>query len=550
MRNTLQGMQNLASAPIATQRSIRTDRKRTITSFGSGKIAPIAAFALLREDSLRSSSFQFDVALTEMADIVQNNVHCTVEAHLVPWLAMERFNGSLDRFNRSYREEPDPDTDVVLPFFETAVMPETRPDIYKAMGIHADAGTPVNTMYAEAYNQIINYRRKQRSVNLPLRTMDETTLARGFWPETEMRHIKASFDAASDEGEVPLSVTGGSLPVRNLYAHYLTGSEANMNPPINEPGGPEGGPGPWYAAAINDLNASVHAELAEDGISVSLANIDMARQTRAFARWRDRYQNLEEEFIIDLLMDGIRVPELGMAQPMLLGRATGIFGQQKRYATNGGDLHESAVNAGLSLGMNIRAPRVNTGGVVMFTASVVPEQLYERQRDYFFFANDVEFLPEYTKDFLDPLKVVPVENDHIDVMHSLPSDLFGYAPLNHQWQVNAPRLGGKFYKPGPDAIFKQERVQFWATDVVDPILSEDFYLCGDLPEDIFLSSSEDVVELALRGEAIIEGNTVFGAALREATDSYQTIMDSIDKNRIDVVLPPVEKPVPPAGETE
>ena len=160
------------------------------------------------------------------------------------------------------------------------------------------------------------------------------------------------------------------------------------------------------------------------------------------------------------------------------------------------------------------------------------EQLFERQKDHYLHNTSVSNYPEFTRDELDPEKVSIVTNDHIDVDHSNPNAIFGYAPLNHEYMRSAPNIGGKYYRPDVDAAFDEDRQKIWANETVDPELTEDFYLCNNVHHKVFADSTSDAFEITARGIFEITGNTVFGGALKEATDDYDQVMADVDQTRL------------------
>lgn len=532
----------IKSTPVVVPKSVRRDDIRLLTSGYGGKNLPLGYIPLLREDSC-SGNITFNFEMMETAEMLMNAVNVTVFAHLVPMLALERFKGSMDRLNRSYSgiyDDPsDPD------FFDThAPDPATQTDrVYGTMGMHWKDEDKVNTAVLEAYNAIYNFRAKARSKHLPLRTNLTSTLAPAFWNHTDLAHIVPDFDQAAIDGEVPLNIVSGSLPVRGLG--ILDGVNPTAGPvEVIDQRGDRTYQQHWTDAQGLRMEAykadpadpwtpRIFAEMQENGVTVSLSNIEMAKQTRAFAEMRAAYRGVSEEHVIDLLMQGIRVPEEQMSQPILLGRQSTIFGLTRRYASDGDNLSKSVSNGMTSVSMNVRTPPINTGGVIMFTAEIVPEQLFERKKDYFFYAQAPDDLPNAQNDYLDPEKVSIVPNAHVDVLHSDPDGTFGYAPLNHQWKRNLVRVGGKYLRPEVNAGFDEDRQKIWASESVDPALTEDFYLVNDLHHKVFASSNEDPFEISARGSFNITGNTVFGRGLEEASDDYQTILDGVDQTRLD-----------------
>ncbi|AXH76643.1 MAG: major capsid protein [Microviridae sp.] len=554
--------------PIAVPRTARIHAMRGITSLPAGKMVPIGCASLLREDALVSGRLRFTFEMNETAEVLMNAVNVSVKAYLVPFLALQRFEGSMDLFNRSWEgialgNEP------VVPWIEHEPMGAHGSDpIYKYLGLHARPNQEVNTCYKEAYNAIWNFRATNRSKNLTLRNRLDDTLAPAFWVRDRFKHIVPDFDQAVIDGEVALNVVDMKMPLRGLYAPQ--GSPGSL---VAEGGNwrdaagksiPVGGqyltnfsavmPDAWTAARTKihpggvsptESWPDIYTELQADGITVSLSNIEMARKTQAFARLREQFAGHSDEYIINLLMDGLTVPDKQLAQPMLIGQRETVFGMSKRYASDGENLSMSAVNGATFVDLSIQTPRIPTGGVIMVVAEITPDQLFERQMEPMFHCIDHTMLPHYLRDTLDPEKVEVVPCEYVDVDHSTPDAAFGYAPLGYRWHHEAPHIGGKFYRPEVDAEFDEDRQRIWAVETVDPTLSTDFYLCTNIHQKPFLVTTEDPFECVTQGDLMIQGNTVFGGVLVEASENYKEVMEKAPQDRIDKV--PVAKP--PASTT-
>jgi hypothetical protein len=243
---------------------------------------------------------------------------------------------------------------------------------------------------------------------------------------------------------------------------------------------------------------------------------------------------MHEDHIINLLMDAISIPEQAFKQPMLIGDKTTIFGQSKRYATDSGNLTESVVNGMTQIDMSVQLPRVNMGGVIMVVAEITPDQLFERQEDPFLSALTVDDLPQFLRDTLDPEKVDIVKNRRIDTSHATPDGTFAYEPLNARWNYDVPRVGGpKFYRPTVNTSFDEDRQRIWAVETINPTLSTDFYLCTNMHTKPFVVTNQDPFEVVSQGEIFIEGNTVFGGHLVEATNDYEEVMAVAPQERIE-----------------
>lgn len=537
------------TAPLATPRTMRRQSARGITSLPAGKMVPIAAVPLLREDAVRSGRLRFSFESMETAEILMNAINVRVMAYLVPMLALERFNGSMDQLNLSYEGKPPMEGEAVVPYIETAAFGAHGSNkVYEYLGLHGRPDQLVNTAYLEAYNQVWNFRAKNRSPDLALRTRLQSDLAPAFWSHDMFRHIVPDFDQAVIDGEVPLNIANARMPVSGIgrVAGFVPNT-AWSNVAVRESSGEsvtypraqrtsDGGDQliryketfPGSGAFLPEI----FAELQDNGITVSLSNIELARKTQAFARLRQQY-NQHDDWIINLLMDGISIPEQAFKQPMLLADKTTVFGMAKRYASDSGNLTESVVNGATYLDMSIQVPRIGVGGVIMIVAEITPDQLFERQEDPFLHTINHEALPQYLRDTLDPEKVDIVKNGRVDVDHATPNATFGYEPLNGRWNINIPRIGGKFYRPKVNAGFDEDRQRIWAVETMNPTLSTDFYLCTNIHTKPFVVTNQDPFEVVTQGEVFIEGNTVFGGHLVEATDDYEKVLAVAPQDRIE-----------------
>lgn len=532
-----------STTPLVVPRSDRMHTARGITSLPAGKMVPIAAIPLLREDSVRSGRLRFSFESMETAEVLMNAINVSVKAYLVPTLAMERFQGSMDLLNRSYQGEPMAGQPVV-PFIETEAFGAAGSNaVYKYLGLHGRDTQQVNTMYLEAYNAIWNFRAVNRSKNIALRTRLQKDLAPAFWNHERFRHVVPDFDQAVIDGQVALNVLNAKLPVTGIGVSGIT-STNNQNFKQTGGTGNRDGLGWVVNSTVQSANfvmmqdpnnvgfPGVFAEMAQNGITVSLSNIELARKTQAFAKLREQYHGHSDEWLINLLMDGITVPEQAFAQPMLIGERQTVFGMAKRYASDSGNLTESVVSGATFVDMSIQLPRIPTGGVIMIVAEITPDQLFERQRDAFLHAQTVDDFPAYLRDTLDPEKVSAVPNEYVDIDHATPNATFGYAPLNYEWNVQAPRIGGRFYRPDVDAGFDEDRQRIWAVETANPTLSTDFYLCTNIHTKPFVVTNQDPFECVTQGDLIINGNTVFGGVLYEATNDYAKVLEVAPQDRI------------------
>lgn len=529
------------TTPIATPRSRRPMVARGLTSIPSGKMTPVYAFGLLREDKIDRFNFRLTFEQMETEQVLMNPVNVYVNAYLVPHLAFDRFSG-MDELNRSFSGEPNQEGGPVTPYFQYSAAPAVGVNkIHEYMGKHVKQGVLYNTAYVEAYNKIWNFRAINRSPQIPQRMWNDVTLAPAFWEHEQFADVVPIFDQAIIDGEVPLNVIGGKLPVKSdgvlpIKLKYPAGAPTTLNQTLEirtdrSAGVSSNAPAANAGAQFADVS-NVYAELQSNGITVSLSNIELARKTQAFARLRSQFAGLSDEYIIDMLMDGLSIPEQAWKQPILLGQRRTVFGQSKRYASDAANLTESVVNGMTFVDMTVRCPQIAVGGVVMITVEIFPEQLFERQRDPYLMLTSPEQMPHYLRDFLDPEKVEVVRNAQIDNNHATPDGTFGYAPLNWKWSHNGPAIGGKFFRPDATGTNDEDRMRIWAVETANPSLSSDFYIVNNIHNKPFVVTNQDPFEVVVRGEGMVSGLTVFGRPLVESTDDWDEVMEEVDQTRI------------------
>lgn len=533
-----------ATAPIQTMKSIRPDEWRGLTSVKAGVINPIAFIPLLREDRLRASC-TVQVLSEETLKVIVNPVRVRVEAFLIPKTVLERFQGSLEMLNRAYEGEPAPAGMGTTPkwFLQHPALPESDKghELFDKLGVHWSSSTKFNADLVESYNQLVNWMRKSVSPGLAMVDLGNTTCLPAFWESWRFADIKPSFDAGQMEGAVQVAIDSGIEARLGQYLYRKGGELTQAGTPwavVDKHGVESDAPtGTTYLSMATGANGGPVVQLGSMNGIMSLANLEAAKKTQAFAALRDRYKSVPDEYLIDLLMAGINVPDADLRQPIRIAHAEAILGQQQRYATDGASLDTSVSNGMAMVNFTMNTPAVNTGGIVLVVLSIVPEQLYERIEDVSLRYEDGDIgdakTPRYVEDYLDPQKVEVVPNSFPDVLHSDPTGVFGYAPLNYQWRRSFSRVGGKFKRPVPDA-FLEDRQRIWSVEKADPELSADFYLCpSPFPHSVFADTTADPYEVITVVNASIVGNTVFGPGFEEDLGSYDRILASVDQGRID-----------------
>jgi hypothetical protein len=533
-------------------RTTRTDETVYLSSMEMGKINPVMHFPLLREDQVTNGRVRLAVNTTELTEMPLNGIAVTAHVWLVPHLALQQFNGSLDRLNKAYTGTQDVDG-VVPTYFEknkyfdgTNVVTSTTPStmdtagdtaaFYKLMGIHTTGD--VNNTLVQSMNVTTNQRYQYLSKSLPMRNEFDHSIPKATWPMNQLRYIIPDFDEKMINGEFKIRDLSFKAPL--VSGNYMTNPNSTANA---VPQGvkadletytgtdPDGNPVGANAKLWNDI----WAEMTGGGdVTISLADIENARKTAAFARLRAKYEGrLSDDDIVDLLMSGIQVPMSALKEALLLQKVTVPMVYNQQYATDAANLDDSVTRGYATVDLNFRAPRVNTGGTILVTLECVPEQLYERKQDCWLNTTTVDELPDFLTDYLDPQKVEAVQNKYVDVNHTDADGIFGYAPLNYKWlDRKSTNVGGKYYRPATDA-YDENRARIITMETSSSMtLNEDFYLVSGMHKKMFADQITEGLEVSGRAAVKITGNTVFGTALMEATNDYEIIDADVDHTRI------------------
>ena len=545
--------ENHKRTPMSHQRTRRTCTASVVTTSFGGKFVPLKAFGLLREDGAATSRFTINTQMAETASMLLNPVRITAMAYFIPKLALERF-ADMGTIDRSYNGQEEIDGSVV-PWF----VPDPQAGVgefYRTLGLHAGGGPSPNDDYLQAYNTLWNYIAEHRSPSLSPRNLQDPTLAPAFWEHTQMKHVKPNFDDALMEGQVPLAIVdGGTIrtvpgqeltvpiskakttedPDATFDAQLIQNSAGNSNRIDIKSSTSNDRLQHFFPAGSTEMKAgldNIMSEMIGGNVTVSLANIDQARETAAWARMRTQYQGISEDWMIDQLMQGIRIQDEYLRHPIMLDHQSTVVGMSQRYATDSGNLEKSLTDGRGGLSLTVRVPQTTCGGVVMIVGQALPEQIYERQRDYYMMASTVDDLPNRQADELDPQPVVMVTKGEVDEAHTDSASLFGYAPLNHQWQQDAPNIGGRYYRPDPNEAWTEDRNRIWTPEVIDPELGPDFYLSTNLSHEVFNVSTEAPFEWWVNGALRVDGLTYFGPALRESRGDYDAVLASVDPTRL------------------
>lgn len=533
----------ISTTPISLPRTSRRDKWRGLSSCRAGQIVPVAFFPLLREDQLRGR-INVQVQMAEALHTIINPIRVRMQAYLVPKLAMARFNGSFETFNRSFSGELMPDGSASPPWdtvdgnLTGLAADDVGHLVFDKLGIHYKKSSRITSDILEAYWTIVNWRRRAVSQAIAETAITSNTLAPAFWDNIKMGHIKPSFDASMMEASVPVGIDG-TVPVSGAQRIGQQGTvsagPADVSGTASQMTVYRQGTSDGLRFDFGTSGAGMRVDLSQVDGSISLANIKLAEQAQRFAELRQRYSGIPDEYLIDLLMRGIHVPPEDFREPIMLGMTDTVIGQTERYATDGASLDQSVTRGIAQMSLPLNTPVVNTGGIVMVLMEIVPEQLYERIADTAIIVNPAGTsadVPNAMADYLDPQKVEVVDNAYADIFHTAPTGVFGYQPLNADWQRDFARVGGRYKRP-VDNAFVEDRQRIWAVEKVDPTLSSDFYLCpSPFPHTVFADANADPFEIITIADCVVRGLTQFGAGFEEDQDHYEKVMADVDAGRI------------------
>lgn len=523
-------MARQATVPVQYDRTKRRDEAVSMTSGRAGVVLPVDYIPLLRGDS-SSGQVAVDVSLAEMPKPLLNGVQVNVQAWFVPKTADPRFR-SYDDFQAMWNGTSVTAlgrADEAGPAFSfgagsSGAKVENAP-IMHSLGVHEQGQW--NAEIVNSYVLIHNFRLASHSSKLDRRkywtedAVEAKSLARAFWPSGPFSQVVPDYERALVVGSLDLDVTAGQIPVSiseigsGHIVSLFDGDEVQRK---------------LFASATQNLQTAneevtaseMFAEMAGQSVSVSLADIDKARETQAFAKLRTAYAGndtsgfADDDAIVADLMSGFRVPERDLYRPWLLDSRRTLVGLTERPATDGANLDKSVTigRAGVSLSLNV--PLQDVGGVILVIVEVLPERLFERQGDDWVRAMNPSDFPDALRDVQRVEPVDLVQNRRVDARHSVPDGLFGFEPMNAKWNRRFTRLGGEFYQDDPLAPNTSARSAIWQAEVVDPTFSEDHFLAPDpFPHDVFSDTLADAFEVVTRHSVVISGLTQIGDVLRE-----------------------------------
>lgn len=539
--------------PVTFNRTIRTDRAVAMTSARAGKVVPVAYVPLLAGDAA-SGRVGIDIELQEMPRPLLNGVVANIQAWVVPKAAHPQFMGYdeymhartgelIKTLGAADRTPPD--------FFDVATGADVATfagsDFAKALGLHVPASADINTDLIDAFNLVYNFRLAAHSSKLTRREYasenmaNATALPRAFWPKSTMTKIVPDYEAALIKGNLSLDVSAGQLAVQGI-------GMGNAPPTATAGGGSialwsdntDGttGPAKGYTRADQYIYFEtdsagvplVVAEMAGSTIGTTLADIDKARTTQAFAKLRETYAGNDatgfanDDTLVAMLMSGLRVPDDVFKRPILLNQKQVGFGFTERYATDAANLDDSVTQGRVSAMLSLNVPEMLTEAQIVITVEVVPEFVQEAQSDEWLLATSVSDLPDALRDVQRTEPVDVVLNRRRDARHTTPSGAYGYEPMNEKWNRDYQRLGGAFYQANPAVPVTDQRSAVWMPGIIDPAFTADHWLVPDaFPHDVFSDTLADAFECVVRHDVKISGLTQIGDVLSEDNNNYAEV---------------------------
>lgn len=562
-------MARQSTSPVSFEQSIRPDTAVTMTSARAGVVVPVAYIPLLAGDSC-GGRVGIDIQLKEMPKPLLNAVNANFQAWFVPKSAHPQFSGR-DELNHARTGKPIKSLGAAdrtpPPFFNVlsgaARTAALSSKMFTTLGLHGSTGRNINSDLIDAFNLIYNFRLAAHSSRLPRRPYAvedidvATSLPPAFWPSSRLSQIVPDYERALLLGSFDLDVAAGSLELTGNLDRDVTikpGAAGQQKGRFRRAGALSPAGTPTLSAAgelryngsdtvpldydpMGGLTVSLAGLMIENtggaGIPVTLADIDKARTTQAFAKLRTAYAGNDatgfdnDDTIVALLMQGIAVNPDDFKRPWLLDSQRVPVGFAERFATDGPNLDASVTLGRASAQLALNVPQTDVDGMIIVTVEVLPERVDERMSDEFLNVVDVNDLPNALRDVQRVEPVDLVQNRRIDAKHTSPDALYGYEPMNAKWRRDFTRLGGDFYMATPGGGWTENRSAIWQTEIVNPTFSATHYLApAPFPHNVFADTLGDAFEVVCRHAVQIRGLTQIGDVLHENNDDYQAVLDA------------------------
>lgn len=563
-----------STTPVVFDTTIRADDGQFITSGRAGEVVPVTYFPVLRGDSC-GGQIGLDVELGHMPKPTLNGVMLNAQAWFVPDAAHPRY-ASYQEFFLSYQEEPIKQlgaTDRAAPKFFDLIDGAVKKTFLeskfcKTLGIHAKPTGKMNTALYDAYNIVHNFRLRSHSTRLPLRkyAAEDISLANtfppAFWPSGPRSRMVPDYDRALVVGAMNLDVSAGNVVLsENANVKLRTDAASRQSAQwklATNNGAGAGRAGSitvgtnsgtrehsvnkqvdtTYTQVVYDPVQSLYAEtkglkadFSGSTIASATANIDKARLTQSFAKMAQAYAGLDttgyknENALIAELMQGFSVPDDEQyRRPWLLDSKIVSFGMLERMATDGGNLDMSSTQGRASVVLSVNLPVQQSGGYVIVIVEVLPERIDERSADYILEYESPKQFPDALRDVQRIEPVDQVLKERIDALHTTPTGLYGWEPMNERYNRNFTRLGGDFYQATVGEAWREARSNLWLPEFVDPEFNASHYLApSPFPHDVFSDVNASAFEIVGRQNIRIAGITQFGDVLAENNGEWEAV---------------------------
>lgn len=475
-------------APFQFQRTQRAVDIIRRTDARAGVLHPLAFIPLFPEDSF-TGTVSCTIEMEPAVKPLDNGILCGVRAVYVPFAASERFHSITEYFN-ALAGNPEKNG-VVTPWqTQIAMTAATPPAILAAMGYQVRTGNK-NDFPIRAYNIASNMLWRKLGKEIPARTELDVTLARAPFRDPLVQEIVPDFDVSLLAGELDFSLSG-QAPVSGIYmeqgasfaaVHTSAIDTVQTVIPANSRQVLSFGQDNANQRMIVEKAASgaypyIRAELSALGGKINLAQLDQIQKTVAFAKYLETIEEqlgtaVEAQTAMDLLVRGLRIPQILERQPLLVGEGTSVIGYMTHRSTEAASLNVTRTTGMAQVNVRMNVPQQTTGGMIMLLADFQPERHHERAEHPWWNVLTPNDIPDAARDTMAVQPVDIINNHRLDSQHASPTVRFGYAGRNRHWQWPEFGLGGRAYRK---ALTDENKMSYWAVDVANPTLSTSWYL--------------------------------------------------------------------------
>ena len=367
-------------------RDTRREYRTVAGRFRSGKLAPVLATAV-RESEGGILSQNITCELDPVAGRLLTPVACEVVSVFVPVQAMHALANPED----NYAGNTEVIRDLLLsgtPLFGL----EAESEISKRLGVvpkSIGGVKKVTTVARLAHNAAVNYLRLRKYVKATTVASNNFAITPALIGETVLDRLNGVLDPEDRvNGAVNLSIPNMVLPVSGVGSTGALTSLDGLTTGYGDPTNWSNGDVPSHrsdgaSSVIGFKNGipDVYATLigAQAG-SVSLTdfyNAELADSiTRNLRQIVDENPEYGEEMAVRFA-HGLSV-DAGR-QPFEIYRATKIFGQDYRQATDGANLDQAQTDLALQISFTTPVPKTELGGVIVTFASVKPDETLASQ---------------------------------------------------------------------------------------------------------------------------------------------------------------------------